>query len=379
MGMVFTPGISVMAKYFARFKKTATGLAVCGTGVGCFILPPIIKTFEDFYGWRGTILMVAGINAQTIVFCCFYRSNDTDSERNSKNGLFSQCEVKMNFNKGEIVSNSYSRAMKQESYNESILHSKGTHSENGMDGKLTQSDQSDQASRSVIESSDIKEHFLISDQNPNLSNRDITDFTKASENTNQQTPTLSKDNSENNCKSAGIGKSSRNLLTQKLSLFSNIHFACIALYTVTLQFPFSIVYTHFGNYALSLGFSHEHAVQLYMAMGITAVIGRILIGVLTEVTKVNSTVVLTVSSLVNAIFTICLPLTGNLVILFLYAVSFSLLISPYHVLHLPMITKAVPAGQVASGYGTIMCFRVPGTALGAPLAGEKTYPFSSTS
>ena len=42
-GMMYLPAIVSVGYYFEKKRAFATGLAVCGSGVGTFILPPLIE------------------------------------------------------------------------------------------------------------------------------------------------------------------------------------------------------------------------------------------------------------------------------------------------------------------------------------------------
>lgn len=50
-----------MAYYFDKRRSFATGLSVCGSGIGTFIFAPLTQFLIDEYGWRGTTLIMSGI------------------------------------------------------------------------------------------------------------------------------------------------------------------------------------------------------------------------------------------------------------------------------------------------------------------------------
>lgn len=73
-GFVFLPAIVTVGQYFDSKRATATGVAVCGSGVGTFILPPIIQLIIKNFGWRVCILWMAGITLLCAFFGSFFKS-----------------------------------------------------------------------------------------------------------------------------------------------------------------------------------------------------------------------------------------------------------------------------------------------------------------
>lgn len=53
--------VVIVAYYFDKRRSFATGLSVCGSGIGTFIFAPLTQFLIDEYGWRGTTLIMAGV------------------------------------------------------------------------------------------------------------------------------------------------------------------------------------------------------------------------------------------------------------------------------------------------------------------------------
>ena len=54
--------------YFQDRRALATGIAVCGAGVGCFVFAPLGRLLLDIYHWKCAMLIVAGITLNGCVF-----------------------------------------------------------------------------------------------------------------------------------------------------------------------------------------------------------------------------------------------------------------------------------------------------------------------
>ncbi|GIY91825.1 monocarboxylate transporter 14 [Caerostris extrusa] len=67
-GFIYLPAVVTVGFYFDRRRAFATGLAVCGSGVGTFIMAPLVQYLLYAFDWRGTMLILAGI----VLNCAFF-------------------------------------------------------------------------------------------------------------------------------------------------------------------------------------------------------------------------------------------------------------------------------------------------------------------
>jgi len=72
-GLVYVPAVITTGFYFERWRAMATGIAVCGSGIGTFLLAPITAYLIREYGWRGAILLQAGMILNCAVFGALFR------------------------------------------------------------------------------------------------------------------------------------------------------------------------------------------------------------------------------------------------------------------------------------------------------------------
>ena len=71
--MIYLPAIVVVAQYFEKKRSFATGLAVCGSGFGTFVLAPVCKLLIEEYGWRGAMLLLGGFTLNIVVCGIIFR------------------------------------------------------------------------------------------------------------------------------------------------------------------------------------------------------------------------------------------------------------------------------------------------------------------
>lgn len=64
--MIYLPAIVTVTTYFEKYRSMATGIAVCGSGLGTFVFAPLTDWLIKQWGWRYA-MMVMGV----LVFKCF--------------------------------------------------------------------------------------------------------------------------------------------------------------------------------------------------------------------------------------------------------------------------------------------------------------------
>ena len=60
-GMIYLPSIVSVGYYFEKKRAMATGIAVCGSGIGTFIFSPLNDFLLDVFDWRNLLFLQAGI------------------------------------------------------------------------------------------------------------------------------------------------------------------------------------------------------------------------------------------------------------------------------------------------------------------------------
>ncbi|XP_077866024.1 monocarboxylate transporter 12-like [Saccoglossus kowalevskii] len=66
-GFAYGPSIVIVGQYFHKQHALTNGIVYAGVGVGIMTLPPLYQILIDTYGWRGAMLVMAGINMNICV------------------------------------------------------------------------------------------------------------------------------------------------------------------------------------------------------------------------------------------------------------------------------------------------------------------------
>ena len=86
LSLCYVAAIAVVAFYFDKRLSLATGLAVCGSGIGTFIFAPVTQYLIKEYGWRGAMLILSGLFLNISVCGALMRDIQGTSSSNRRGG-----------------------------------------------------------------------------------------------------------------------------------------------------------------------------------------------------------------------------------------------------------------------------------------------------
>ncbi|KOX72879.1 Monocarboxylate transporter 12 [Melipona quadrifasciata] len=93
-GLIYLPAIVTVTCYFEKYRSLATGIAVCGSGLGTLIFAPCLDYLIAKYGWRGAILICSGIVLNCTVLGALFRPLETDKRKKRSSTEKSSRDVK---------------------------------------------------------------------------------------------------------------------------------------------------------------------------------------------------------------------------------------------------------------------------------------------
>lgn len=70
---IYVPSVITVGYYFEKWRALATGIALCGSGVGTFVFAPLSAMLIERFGWRGALLAQSAIILLCAIFGCFFR------------------------------------------------------------------------------------------------------------------------------------------------------------------------------------------------------------------------------------------------------------------------------------------------------------------
>ncbi|XP_048254030.1 monocarboxylate transporter 9-like [Haliotis rufescens] len=80
-GMIYLPAIVTVGFWFDKKRAFATGIAVCGSGVGTSIFAPFVNYLVEEYRWQGGLTILAGVVLNCVVCGALFRPLDKTPQR----------------------------------------------------------------------------------------------------------------------------------------------------------------------------------------------------------------------------------------------------------------------------------------------------------
>ncbi|XP_065583816.1 monocarboxylate transporter 12-B-like, partial [Artemia franciscana] len=72
-GLIYLPAIVSVTCYFDKKRSFATGIAVCGSGIGTFLFAPLTEWLVQNFSWKGAMLILSGICLNNVFFGALFR------------------------------------------------------------------------------------------------------------------------------------------------------------------------------------------------------------------------------------------------------------------------------------------------------------------
>ncbi|CAI9737888.1 monocarboxylate transporter 5-like [Octopus vulgaris] len=72
-GFIYLPSIVIIGYWFEKKRAFATGVAVCGMGLGTFIFPPLTEYLLQKYNWQDCVIIISGLILNCAVCGALFR------------------------------------------------------------------------------------------------------------------------------------------------------------------------------------------------------------------------------------------------------------------------------------------------------------------
>ena len=324
-GMIFLTSIVTVSRYFDKRRSLAMGISVCGSGVGAIIFNPLIKVLLDEYGWRGTILIQAGLMLNCVALALLYRplphlaqeSSDVHNEEKDIGSLAEKEALSRN-----IGHNSeYDTGVKYHNC-ENGVHLKEINrdiknkSDKYLNYELEVYASNHTAVRNDSEEPKGEENELSSFMHNNKelvkSYDDVISYKSTSER-------------KSICEQCGIF--SREMF--RFSLLKDTSFLIFMLSSFLISVGYNVPYIYLPDLTVKLGYSRSQGALLISYLGFANTVSRILSGALGDRPQVNRTYMYIVLNIICGLFSTLVPLYSSYGLLIMYAVVFGTTIGKF--------------------------------------------------
>ncbi|XP_060563281.1 monocarboxylate transporter 5-like [Ruditapes philippinarum] len=415
-GLIYLPAIVSVGYYFEEKRAFATGLAVCGSGLGAFIFNPFSKYLIDEFGWRGAILIEAGIILNCVLCGALFRPLEhpkasQNSDTAKKPPLDSQLvkdslELELFVSNGTTVTSQPSSptrditpfSLEPPHKDTAIFRSDGalhrsthkpmTPSPLTMDQTQGTNSSTQPHLRRLLSEEHHYHHHRHSNQHaPFRSHRNLVlggiyqSGSLMNISLQKSHPALyiasltSIPGEETDLKKrlcccdvpANIYYSLKNMCD--FSLLKDTIFLMFVVSNFCTSIGFNMPFIFLTDRAVDEGISPEDAKWLVSAIGISNTVGRVLFGFLADRQGVNRLMLYNTALTICGVATALCPLCYSYSLLVLYACVFGLFIGVYVSLTSVVLVDLLGLEMLTNSFGLLLMFQGIATLVGPPIAG----------
>lgn len=102
LGLTYITAVVSIAFWFDKKRNLAVGLGACGTGIGTFVYAPFTTMLIFEYGWRWTVILLAGTLLNMCVCGALMRDPDWIIEQNKNSKMTSKASSVSNISNAGI-------------------------------------------------------------------------------------------------------------------------------------------------------------------------------------------------------------------------------------------------------------------------------------
>lgn len=404
-GLMYLPAIVSVSHYFDKKRSFATGIAVCGSGIGTFIFAPVSKLLVDEYTWKGAVLIEAGIILNCILCGALFRPlvvkhertdieyDEKKSEKSEKEKLMKSTEsngvqhqqqdlpdIQKTGTKDTLaIPNKYIQSLKVENGSDILFRSEGAINNMAKSNALSQSPFNQSFHRQT--STRSQQHTPVAGpmyrkdifysgslinipqyrSNPALYVASITSL-----------PDVVPDD-QDWClfRCLGLSPEMRDAIRQMLdfSLLKDVIFLLFTISNICTSIGFNMPYIYLPDRAHEYGINKTDATFLISVIGIANTIGRVVFGWMADKPWVNRLMLYNTSLFICGVATALSPLNNSYPFLVCYAAVFGAFIGVYVGLTSVVLVDLLGLAKLTNAFGLLLMFQGLATFIGPPIAG----------
>jgi hypothetical protein len=134
---MYLPAIVMVGFYFEKRRALATGIAVCGSGIGAFVFAPMCEKLLEYYDWKGATWIISAIVLNGCVLGALYQPLEPEKPKKKQappvtNGTGNACSPRrrtVSENPKDMQPKDILKARVSESYEVSLYAGNGARPE----------------------------------------------------------------------------------------------------------------------------------------------------------------------------------------------------------------------------------------------------------
>ena len=90
---MYLPSLVIVGHYFKKRRALATGIAVCGSGVGAFVFGIFGEVLIEVYDWKGAMWIISAVCLNGVVVSAMFRPISSMDNKPVKNVTINVMEL----------------------------------------------------------------------------------------------------------------------------------------------------------------------------------------------------------------------------------------------------------------------------------------------
>lgn len=376
LGLAYLPAIVAVSFYFEKRRSLATGIAVCGSGVGTFIFAPLTRALLDEFTWKGTVLIESAMLLNCILCGMVFRPLEMQPAATKPPTSVTDADVKFVSVTEVPVTIKYDDSSKVTSSCNAIPQLSKVSIEEGR--RRTQSESwmvhNAKTAKSVSVSPDVLKLSTRKDVFYTKSLDNIPMYKNDPDQYHKSIASMAADDPDKgkSClEKFGFSKDAIRTFKQLMDfrLLLDVIFQLFAISNFLTSIGFVVPYIFLPDRGKENGLEKHEASWLISMVGISNTIGRIVFGYIADFKFVNRLMmyntVLVVCGVVSVFSFVC----TNYASMMVYSFCFGLLIGVYTCLTPIVLVDLLGLEKLSNAFGLVLLYQGIGAVVGPPIAG----------
>ncbi|KAG8331362.1 transmembrane transport, variant 2 [Homalodisca vitripennis] len=389
-GLIYLPAIVSVTCYFEKYRSLATGIAVCGSGLGTFVFAPLTQWLIETLGWQKALIVMGCLVLKCVIYGVLFRPLEMPASR-----AMSMEEIKplkenntpilkavLNGNADDEQRRPHSvhtfvtpkhangltlTAVEDEDIVRTALSQPMLMTDVTTGGRVrlhSESSSVRSAQSGIMYRKDVLYRGSLHNIPPeNRKNSSIPEKVMMGK---------EQDDKVVVCGCFPCHQETRDTLNEMLdlSLLKDPIFIIFSLSNFFTSIGFYVPYTFIVAMAEVQGLSKPDQSFLLAVIGVANTVGRIVLGYLSDKTWVNRLYVYNVCLTICGISTILSALCYDFLTFCIYAATFGFMIGAYVGLTSVILVDLLGLNKLTNAFGLLLLFQGIASFLGPPIAGQ---------
>ncbi|XP_015176547.1 PREDICTED: monocarboxylate transporter 12 [Polistes dominula] len=389
-GLIYLPAIVSVTCYFEKYRSLATGIAVCGSGLGTLVFAPCLESLISNYGWRGTMMICSGIVLNCIVLGAFFRPLETPVSKRNRNseGIYHELQSRDKFTNQDECSNEVNDLKNNIKFNNvNDIEKEVMPLSFGMRTALSHpvliTKVSSHYKQSLIRGFGSVEVNRCYNGFHHGSLGNIRNYSKSLDVNNKEDITHSDTYFKNVSKNIEINKAKNNTALspksentrdiledmEDTSLLKNPMFILFTFSNFCTSIGFNVPYIYLLPQAEERGINKSLASYLLAIIGVANTLGRIILGYVSDKPWINRLLVYNICLTICGAATLFSTLCTNFYTFAFYCIVYGFTAGAYVGLTSVILVDLLGLSRLTNSFGLLLLFQGFASLLGPPIAG----------